>query len=286
MRTWIMATRPKTLAASIAPVLMGAALVMKNGSANLTILLFTLLTAIGIQICINLTNDLFDYTSGRDTSERIGPTRVTQAGLVEVKTMKKVVIGAYLVTALIGIPLIVQGGLVAAIILAIALLCAFAYTAGPFPIAQKGLSELFVLIFYGPVSVAGTCYLQTGTWQLLPLIIGIAPACLSVGILTMNDLRDYALDKKNGKRTLIVRLGPTYGKIQYVLALLLPLVTIFFAGQIKPHLYLLSSYLLIALHLIKQVLSAQNPRQLIPLLEKTGALTLLFSFAFVVLWML
>ena len=141
---WVAACRPKTLIASMSPVLIGTTLALSQGYFNLRMFLFTLATGIGIQVATNFANDYFDFIKGADTEKRKGPTRVVQAGLVSLRQMKIGLLITLLLTFLSGYYLIWHGGLFISILLSVSLLLAVIYTGGPFPLAYLGLGELFV----------------------------------------------------------------------------------------------------------------------------------------------
>ena len=218
---WILASRPKTLSAAIAPVMVGSAVAIAERSFHAGAALAALLTAILIQIGTNMYNDVADFERGTDTSERLGPQRVTQSGLL---TPRQVRMGAFLsfaMAALCGIYLIfIAGWLVIAIGL-VSILAGFAYTAGPYPLAYNGFGDLFVLIFFGFVAVCGTVYVQVGS---IPTIAW--PAALGVGsvitaLLVVNTIRDIATDRAAGRRTIPVVYGRKAGLSEYVLLLVI-----------------------------------------------------------------
>ena len=213
---WLLAIRPKTLAASLSPILIGTAMALKTGFFDLLTFLFTLLTGLGIQIATNLANDYFDYKKGADTSARLGPIRVTQAKLVSESGMIKMLFFTFLTVLASGSFLIWKGGAIFSLLIAAALLFALIYTAGPFPIAYLGLGEVFVLVFFGPVAVAATYFLQVGQFHLQPVIAGLAPGLLSSAILMVNNIRDIDEDQKAHKKTLAVRFGLPFGKNLYL----------------------------------------------------------------------
>jgi 1,4-dihydroxy-2-naphthoate polyprenyltransferase len=163
-QNWLLAIRPRTLPAAAAGVVMGGALAWRDGFLRLDALLACLFAALLLQIGSNLANDVFDFERGTDTPERLGPTRVTQAGLLrpsEVKIGMAVVFG---LAALFGLYLAWFGGWPIIIIGVAAILSAIAYTGGPFPLGYYGLGDIFVFIFFGLASVAGTYYVQAGSF--------------------------------------------------------------------------------------------------------------------------
>jgi len=169
MNIWILAIRPRTLIAGASPVLIGTVLALREASFSWILLFFTLMTALGIQISTNLVNDYFDYLKGADTEKRTGEVRVMQAGLISRSAMRQAILISFSMTALFGSYLIWTGGIIIAALVAISLLLALVYTAGPFSLAYLGLAELFIFPFFGPIAVAGTAYLQTGHFSRLYL---------------------------------------------------------------------------------------------------------------------
>ncbi|MBI5402673.1 MAG: 1,4-dihydroxy-2-naphthoate polyprenyltransferase [Ignavibacteriae bacterium] len=216
-KIWIGALRLKTLPASVIPVLIGTAMAYYDGYFNLLTLLLTFICALLIQVITNFLNEVYDSRRGADTPERLGPRRAVALGLIKPALMIKVVTVLVLVTLILGNYLVLNGGGVFIFIIGlISLFFAWAYTGGPYPIAYKGLSDIFVLIFFGIVAVTGTYYLQAH--RLIPevLIASLAPGFLSMNILGVNNIRDIETDRKAGKMTLAVRIGERASKILYV----------------------------------------------------------------------
>jgi 1,4-dihydroxy-2-naphthoate octaprenyltransferase len=238
MRAWFLAMRPKTWIASISPVLLGTTIARQEGIFHPLLLFYTLLTALGIQITTNLTNDYFDFLKGADTAERKGSVRVMQAGLVTRRAMCIAITLSALATLALGCTLIYRGGGHIAYLLILSLILAFFYTAGPYPLAYLGIAELFVLIFYGPVAVAATHYLQTLHLSMQAVVAGLCVGLFSTAILVANNIRDVDEDLKAQKKTLPVRWGRLFGKIEYSTAVLgAPLPLLFFCKK-HPFLWL------------------------------------------------
>lgn len=250
---WLQAARPKTLIATLSPVTLGSVCALKTGVFHPLTFLFTLLTALGIQIGTNLANDYFDCVKGADTAARKGPVRVTQAGLVKPGAMKLAIFLCFALTAVLSSYLIFLGGWPIALLSSISILLGFAYTAGPFPLAYLGLGELFVLFFFGPIATAGTYFLQTQTLTLQAILTGIGPGLLATAILTVNNLRDSEEDKIAGKKTLVVRFGKKFGKWEYVSAVILAALLPCIWGSYYP-LFLLAP----ALPLLRAVFTAEG----------------------------
>lgn len=220
-KIWLLACRPYTLVASISPVIIGTLLSKK---LDLLLFFFTMIAAIAIQTGTNLANDYFDYFKGADTRERKGPLRMTQSGLLSPAAIKQGFILTFCAAALCSLFLIAKGGIVIAVIAGLSILLGVIYTAGPYPIAYVGLSELFILTFFGVVATGATAYLQTGVWSSSAILAGMGPGSLSCCILTINNLRDEEQDRRANKKTLVVRFGPSFGKWQYAVFLTLALI--------------------------------------------------------------
>jgi 1,4-dihydroxy-2-naphthoate octaprenyltransferase len=279
---WIMASRPRTLPAAAAGVVMGAALAWRDGNFRIDAVLVCLLTALLLQIGSNLANDVFDFERGTDTAERLGPTRVTQAGLLtptQVKTGMVVVFG---LAILLGLYLAWLGGWIIIILGVIAIASAITYTGGPFPIGYHGLGDIFVFIFFGIVSVAGTYFIQAGTVTPVAWLMTIPPGLIVTAILVVNNLRDIDNDRKAGKRTLAVRFGEQATKIQYTVCIVvayLILIPLAWLGLIPWTVLLAWLSLPLAFQATRVVLT-QKGRPLNAALTKTGQTALAFSLLF------
>lgn len=215
-QSWWMAIRPRTLYVSIAGVVTGIALAIWDGVSKPGPALAALGVGILLQIASNLANDVFDYEHGTDTPERLGPTRVTQAGILsprQVKAGLAVVVG---LAVLIGIYLTVVAGWPVILIGTAAIVSAILYTAGPYPLGYYGFGDLFVFLFFGLAAVAGTYFIQA--LQTTPAVWGMAVVIglLVVNLLVVNNLRDIPTDTKTGKRTLAVRIGVRGSQIEYL----------------------------------------------------------------------
>jgi len=217
---WILAARPKTLTAAAAPVLLGSAVASQFARLEPGPCLAVLLGALLLQIASNFANDVFDFEKGADTADRIGPIRAVQAGLLTPAAMKKglcVVLGLAL---LVGVYLTAIAGPTIVVIGLASMLCAVAYTGGPYPLGYHGLGDLFVFLFFGPVAVCGTVFVHLGHVPSLAVLHSIPLGLLSTNILVVNNLRDHVTDRQAGKRTLVVRFGPRFGRLHYLSALL------------------------------------------------------------------
>ena len=204
---WVLAMRPKTLPASVSPVLVGCAVAWREGGFSVLPALAAFAVALLLQIAANLANDVADFRRGADTHERIGPTRVAQSGLIAPERLVIATAAALLLASVPGLFLVWRGGIPLAIIGLLAIFSAVAYTAGPFPLGYLGLGEVFVFLFFGPVAVSGTAYAMTHSVSLLAVAASVPLGCLISAILVVNNLRDIDTDRAAGKRTISVRFG-------------------------------------------------------------------------------
>lgn len=279
---WGLAIRPRTLPAAAAGVMMGSALAWHDGFFRLDAALVCLFAALLLQIGSNLANDVFDFERGTDTPERLGPTRVTQAGLltpVQVKFGMAVVFG---LAALLGLYLAWLGGWPIIIIGIAAIISAIAYTGGPFPIGYYGLGDIFVFIFFGLASVAGTYYVQAGFVSVAAWWMTIPPGLIITAILVVNNLRDLENDRKAGKRTLAVILGERITRAQYLICMTVAYLTLLFAVWIGvlPWMSMMAWVsLAIAFRAVRVVLT-QKGRSLNAALAGTSQTALAFSLLF------
>jgi len=287
IKIWIEAARPKTLWASVAPVIIGTAMAYSDGKWDPLIALLTLLSAVMIQIGTNFANDYYDHFKGADTKERIGPVRATGSGLVKPYIMKIAFSLAFGLSVIFGLYLISRGGWPILIIGTFSILFGILYTGGPFPLGYKGLGEIFVLIFFGPVAVGGTYYLQTLEINLAVILAGLSPGLISTALLTVNNLRDIHTDEKAGKRTLAVRFGPIFARIEYLLSILIACIMPLVLLIIDPaHPYSLAAILVIILAgpPVKAVLFDEISAELNTALASTGKILLFYSLVFSLGW--
>ena len=216
MRAWVMASRPATLPAAVAPVVVGTAMAAFRGVMEVLPAAAALIGAILIQIATNLANDYFDHEKGSDAEDRVGPTRVVQAGILAPVVVLRATILVLAATTVVGTYLVWVGGLPILVIGIVSMICAIAYTGGPFPLAYHGLGDVFALVFFGLVAVAGTYWVQAGAFEPDLLLAGAGVGVLTTAILVVNNLRDMTSDERAGKRTLAVRLGSGGTKAEFV----------------------------------------------------------------------
>jgi 1,4-dihydroxy-2-naphthoate octaprenyltransferase len=253
-RAWLLAARPKTLPAAIAPVVVGAAAALGDAAFAPLPSLAALAGALLLQVGVNLANDYFDFHRGIDSPDRKGPLRVTQAGLIAPEQVRRSMIATFAAAALVGLYLVVRGGVPILAVGIASILSALAYSGGPWPLASQGVADLFVFVFFGPVAVCGTYFVQAGTVSGAAAAASIAPGLLITAILVVNNLRDIATDSRAGKRTLAVRLGVRGSLAEYLLLLAgahgVPIV-LFLSGMRGPLILLPLLSLPLAIPLVK-----------------------------------
>ena len=290
LRIWLMASRPRTLGAAIAPVVIGAAMAYDAGAFHRVSALCALAAALLVQIGTNFANDYLDFVKGTDTDKRTGPTRVTQAGLVTPKTMRR---ATTLVFALIALPAayaIYRGGWPFLAIAVASVACGVWYTAGPYPLGYIGLSDVAVLIFFGPVAVGGTYYLQALELPAQVIIAGIAPGLLAVALLTVNNLRDIEEDRAAGKKTLAVRFGAEFAKMEYLFCIVVSCmaVPLYFYGYTGSRWFALVALLGLwwGAPAARILIDPATPEAFHHALARTGMALLFYSGAFALAYIL
>ncbi len=286
---WASAARARTLPASVAPVLIGVVLAYADGVGHWQAAVFALIGAILIQIGTNYANDYFDFVNGADTAERIGPRRLVQSGLVRPEAMRRATIIVFGLAVLVGLYLAARGGWPIVLVGVASILCGLLYTGGPFPLGYRGLGDVFVLLFFGPVAVAGTYYVQALDIDWRPIVAGLGPGLISAAILAVNNLRDRETDAKAGKRTLAVRLGVRFTRLEYttcvVVACLTPLV--FLASGVAGVGMLLPLLTLLALPSVNRtVWGDADGAALNGALAETGKLLMLYAVLFCIGWVI
>jgi 1,4-dihydroxy-2-naphthoate octaprenyltransferase len=215
-RAWLLACRPATLTAALAPVLVGTAVAFASGARRVGPAIAALVGAMLIQIATNLANDVYDHEKGADTAERKGPVRAAQSGLLTPRALRvglaltvalAVVPGLYL-ASVAGYPIVVVG--------VVSILAGVAYTAGPYPLGYHGLGDVFVFVFFGLVAVTGTAFVELGAIPRLAWPGAVSVGALATAVLVVNNVRDRETDVGAGKRTLAVRFGRAAGVAEYV----------------------------------------------------------------------
>ncbi len=223
-RHWAEAARPKTLPAAVIPVLVGTALAAAHRTADYGKAAICLLFALLVQIGTNFANDYFDFVQGADTPARVGPRRAVAAGLIAPRTMLAATWLVLGIAFLVGLLLVREGGWILLPIGIVSIICAIAYTGGPFPLGYNGLGDVFVFIFFGLVAVDTTFYVQAGGLAPDATSCAAAIGLLAANILVANNYRDAETDARAGKKTLVVRFGRKFAVWQYALSHLVALL--------------------------------------------------------------
>lgn len=287
LNSWLLAIRPKTLPASIAPVMLGAAMAFGDGVGHWPSALVALFGAMMIQIGTNLANDYFDFKKGVDTSERKGPLRVTQSGLISPEAVKWGFITAFGLAAIAGLFLFARAGWPVIAIGIFSILSGIFYAAGPKPLSHLGLGDVFVLVFFGPVAVAGTYYVQSFEVNAAVILIGFACGFFSTAVLCVNNLRDIETDQRAGKRTLAVRFGKAFARGEYLFCLLaacaLPPIVHALTEQ-RPLTLAASSVVFLCIPLVETVYADEKPERLNDVLARTGQILFLFTIIYSIAW--
>lgn len=296
-KAWLIAARPQTLPAAIAPVAVGTGVALDHGVFAPVPAAFALIGAALIQIGTNFANDYYDAQQGADSPDREGFTRVTAAGLIPPQTVRRAMLATFGAAILTGTYLVYVGGIPILIIGLASVLAGIAYTGGPYPLGYHGLGDLFVFVFFGLIAVTGTVYVQAaavmaepfplmpppGTVPLVGVVASLPVAALATNILVVNNIRDIETDAAAGKRTLAVRFGYRFSRLQFLSLLgvaylipigmvlvdmerawaLLPLVTLPYAARIS-----------------RTIVRTTSGEYLNPALERTGKLLAAFALTF------
>ena len=298
-KAWLMAARPQTLPATVAPVAVGTGLAVGAGVDHAPAALAAFVGAALIQIGTNFANDYYDAVKGADTEDREGFTRVTQSGLIAAGSVKRATYLTFAAAILVGTTLVYVGGLPILVVGLLSVAAGFAYTGGPYPLGYHGLGDAFVFLFFGVVAVTGTYYVQAAAVLADPVPTGIPPgtlppvalvaslpvAALSTNILVVNNVRDMETDAEAGKRTLAVRIGYRWSRVQYVallaLAYLVP-VGLWVVGPASAAVLfpLLTAPLAVAV--ARTVCTRTEGEALNPALERTGKLLAAHALCFAV----
>lgn len=215
-RVWLMATRPATLTAALSPVMVGTAVAMRAPVMRWGAAVAAMLGAFMIQIGTNLANDVFDHEKGADNADRLGPLRVTNAGLMTPREVRRAMVFSFALAAVCGVYLTAVAGWPVVAIGVASIASGVAYTGGPYPLGYNGLGDVFVFVFFGVVAVCGTVFVEVGTVPWLALAAAVPVGAIATAVLVVNNVRDRETDVRAGKRTLVVRWGRTFGLAEYV----------------------------------------------------------------------
>ena len=215
LKAWMLASRPKTLAAGSVPVLVASGLAAHSGQFRLVPALLCLIFALLAQIASNLSNDYYDFIKKTDNEDRLGPARAVASGWIEPQKMLYGTLVTIFLACLFGLGLVYYGGWQMVLVGIVCVVALMAYTAGPWPLSYHGLGDLFVLVFFGFVAVVFSFYVQTQTFGFLAFVCGAVVGLAAVNIMVVNNYRDRYTDKKSNKKTTIVLFGEAFGRWFY-----------------------------------------------------------------------
>jgi 1,4-dihydroxy-2-naphthoate octaprenyltransferase len=297
-RAWLMAARPHTLPAAAAPVAVGTGLAVHADVLAVLPAFAAFVGAALIQVGTNFANDYYDAVQGADTEDREGFTRVTAGGLIEPERVKQATYATFALAVLVGVSLVYVGGLPILVIGLLSVASGVAYTGGPFPLGYHGLGDLFVFLFFGVIAVTGTFYVQAaavladplsttipvGTLPLAAVVASLPVAAISTDIIVVNNVRDREEDATTGKRTLAVRFGYRFSRLEYVGLLVLAYVTPawFYLEGYGPAVFLPLLTLPLAVSVTRTVFERTDGEALNPALTRTGQLLAAYSGLFAV----
>jgi 1,4-dihydroxy-2-naphthoate octaprenyltransferase len=278
LRLWLLAARPRTLPAAVAPVLVGTALAGSEGTFRALPFAAALVGSVFIQIGTNLSNDYSDARRGADTEDRLGPVRVT-AG--ELMPPRHVLVGTYVafgVAVAAGLYLAAEAGWELLVVGVASILAGVLYTGGPRPYGYEGLGELFVFTFFGLVAVAGSYFVQTEGLRWEAIALGVPVGLLAAAILVVNNVRDIDTDRRAGKRTLAVKLGRERARGLFAgMVLVAFLVPVALVPALSPWLLLVLAAVPLVPPLVRTVRTRSDGPALNGALAGTGRLLAVFS---------
>lgn len=288
MKHWVEAARVRTLPLSVSGIIVGSFYAMSQGMFNWNIVVFALLTTLGLQILSNFANDYGDGVKGTDNQDRVGPMRAIQSGVISPTAMKKAMVLTSAITLLFAVLLIYFAfkdhyllySFIFFVLGILAIASAIRYTVGKGAYGYRGFGDLFVFIFFGLVSTFGVYFMFSKNIDWLLLLPAIAIGFLSVGVLNLNNMRDEASDRKSGKNTLVVKMGGAAAKKYHyflvISAMILVLVFAFLNDfHFDQYIFVVAYFPMIS-HLIT-VYRNQNPKFLDPELKKLAISTFLLA---------
>jgi 1,4-dihydroxy-2-naphthoate octaprenyltransferase len=288
MKHWVEAARLRTLPLSVSGIIVGSFYAMSQGMFNWNIIVFALLTTLGLQILSNFANDYGDGVKGTDNNERVGPKRAVQSGAISPAEMKRAIVITSVITLLFAVTLIYFAfkekylvfSLVFLVLGILAIASAIRYTVGKGAYGYRGYGDVFVFIFFGLVSTFGVYFMFSKTLDWLLLLPATSIGFLSIGVLNLNNMRDEESDRKAGKNTIVVKNGNAWAKkYHYFLVITAMILVLIFAFlndfHIDQYIFVVAYFPMIS-HLIT-VYRNKTPRLLDPELKKLAISTFLLS---------
>ncbi len=266
---WVLGARPRTLPASVVPVLVGTGAAAAYGAAIWWRALLAGVVALSLQIGVNYANDYSDGVRGTDAA-RVGPVRLVAGGLASPGAVKRAALAAFGVAGAAGLVLAAVAGWWLVALGAVCVIAAWSYTGGPRPYGYVGLGEVSVFVFFGLVATTGTAYVQTDMLTSLEVLAAVPVGLIAVALLVVNNLRDIPGDTAAGKRTLAVRIGPAATRRLYEACVLLAVLLVVPIAFIRPWALLGLAAFPVAIAPVRAVASGAEGRALIPVLGATG----------------
>ena len=278
-RTWISAARPRTLPAAVAPVMVGSALAAHDHRFDANAAGLCLAFSLLVQVGTNFANDYYDFAHGADTAARVGPIRAVASGLVAPQTMRRAMAAVFAGAFVVGLGLIHWGGPWMLAVGASSILCGLAYTGGPWPLGYHGLGDLFVFLFFGLVAVSFTYFVQAGRITAPAVLAGSAVGLLGANILLVNNYRDLETDRTAQKRTLVVRFGRGFARVQFAasLAIALAIPALLAAEGLGPWCLLPLLTAPLAWSHVRRLKAGTTPSDYVSLLGATGRYIAVYS---------
>jgi 1,4-dihydroxy-2-naphthoate octaprenyltransferase len=288
MKHWIEAARLRTLPLSVSGIIVGSFYAMSQAIFNWKIVVFALLTTLGLQILSNFANDYGDGVKGTDNEDRVGPKRAIQSGIITPQSMKKAIVLTALITLSFAVLLIYFAfkesyllySFLFLILGILAIASAIRYTIGKGAYGYRGFGDVFVFVFFGLVSTFGVYFMFSKTFDGLLLLPAVAIGFLSVGVLNLNNMRDEESDRKSGKNTVVVKNGGAWAKKYHfflvISAMVLMLVFAYLNEFHFDQYIFVVAYFPLASHLMT-VYRNKNPKLFDPELKKLAISTFLLS---------
>ncbi|MGY2003164.1 1,4-dihydroxy-2-naphthoate polyprenyltransferase [Blastococcus sp. SYSU DS1024] len=270
---WLAGARPRTLPAAVSPVLVGTGAAVALDGFRPGPALLALVVALALQVGVNYANDYSDGRRGTD-ADRVGPMRLVGSGAAPPRQVLGAALASFAVAGVAGLALAALSSWWLVAVGAVCIAAAWTYTGGPLPYGYRALGEVFVFVFFGPVAVVGTTYVQTRTLPGLAFAVSVPVGLLIVAILVVNNLRDIEGDARVGKRTLAVLLGDRGTRVLYAALLVVPFVVVAAVGVARPWALLALAAAPLALGPVRTVLAGGRGPALIGALASTGLLTL------------
>ncbi|MFT4775221.1 MAG: 1,4-dihydroxy-2-naphthoate octaprenyltransferase [Pontimonas sp.] len=276
---WIQGARLRTLPLAIAPVVLGVASAILAGAWNLGLAILALVVALALQIGVNFANDYSDGIRGTD-DVRVGPARLTGSGRVKPELVKRAAWIAFALAGVAGVIVVVVSAQWALLLIgAAAIAAAWFYTGGASPYGYRGLGEIVVFVFFGPVATVGTAWLLIGSIPVESWLTGSAAGFFASAVLLVNNIRDIDQDRLAHKRTLAVWLGPVASKVLLIVLLVLPYVIVGVLSLVFVWAPLVLLTGIITIVVIVIVLLSKTPKDLITALGVMSLNALVFALA-------